>query len=941
MLVRPALAVASSFALAALAACAGFAACASSAQHGGSSPPAIRSERPSPRRVTHDVPSRIVVVPASDGARIVGQDSEGAVFATAGGYRIRVGTRTERAREALAETIEFAIPRGVEWRFFTATCAYDAPTFLGALRRVDLPPGHVGHGVGRPVFVDEHGSLRGADGPMHRRVIDGAFSDDRRGVLVVEPGRAMITQDTGLHWTAVTSHDDAALGVVAEQDARWVIGAEAAVRIDRDGSATELPLERVPAPVEQMPMEVLRTVRASVDADPLAVLDTARGSGVTSSVREGERVWFSAASGSFVFDLARDSIVSVDPTGLPCVPTRWLSAGRTWVVCPPALGRVRVFARAANDRFEPWLSVDSNTTWGPRADGCVASDDGEHIACPGTCADERGDAGAVARFEHPMCSRSGVRPPRTSDTGGDVWIGLDGERPIRIAHAEGSRAAVVANGPGELRAIAGLAPAAAEFERVARAEVGPGSRARWIAPDPDAPSDAPAWVIASGPIDGTMHVSPSFGGSTPPTLGEPQHVLALRSDGTIAQTDDDGEHWQWLHAADSWVERWLAPSARAAIPRGPACAGAVCTLRPGVIRFGFGPPQRSSVGAEDLPPDDVHTATPQRFTCEPTGSALALHVWDAVRLPDRVLNTFESPAGVLDVEERRLPRAEDGVRVTVRWRGLADRSHDIAGAARSAAFARLFAPDTTSWRLIDGRAQEAWMLRCSVPPGAREQRCDLLLGSSRGLQVVSSMGIADLVTVADRGRFVALASEPGGQHSDARVGSSRAGSVARGRFVVWNERLRTATVTPVAFGTSVRPSVGVYIRDGDSGTARLHPDGRIVLSPSDPRIDPIIVTVSHGPCGASVSGRVALSVEGDLRGALAGGTAVHGSADFALDGDRACLRSIRGVVQDLRGRDHWLSATAGADGIVGTAHLEVGALPIRCSWPAATAPRAP
>ncbi len=457
------------------------------------------------------------------------------------GQAVRVGSRS------FAGSSVYPIPKGNGWRFVTAQGIWDADTFLGPPRLVAWSTrSRVGVGTGRLVEIEE-GVIVGASLP-EMVVIDAAFSDETRGVAIVEPGVALLTRDGGATWTPTRGMPDAMRGVVATVDRRWVFGERQALSIAPDGSATLVPVAAVPriTSVEEQPRE-LRDLRfgpvsATMTAQRLGIerfmafADAARRRVVAERAPPG-----GGPRDLVEYDLVEERLVAELRPPEFCDHPGLVLGDALHLLCDRGGEGATLYRRGTSGGWEPRITV-APCGAPPR---CVASPDGERVACTGRCdASERCGAGLT------LCERdaSGAHAARSVGDAADRWepVGYDGDT---LVLADARRALRHA------RVIVGASP--------------PRPLVRGL--DPESP-----WVIERrlfgrdgrvrmqlGRLDGSQReVWEGFAGeafealTTPPSLRveDGTNVALCTGEGDLVAVARDGVPWVRVRGRSAWVE---------------------------------------------------------------------------------------------------------------------------------------------------------------------------------------------------------------------------------------------------------------------------------------------------------------------------------------------------------------------------------------------------
>lgn len=490
-----------------------------------------------------------------------------------------------RPAEAEGDVVRFAVgafrerevdplPAPDGWRFVAGGGVWSSAGFLGPYRFVAGVEGaFAGRGVGRPTFV-RGGAAEGLTLPS--AVIDVAFSDGARGVAIVEPGVALITQD-GARWRPVTGLGEPPLSVLALADARWVLGATRSLRIDPAGAARRGALDDTPGPVED-PDDLPRRLVEPPPSDwyPLAFLDDTRRRVLAAQrgpAPDAPRVFVADVEGVlrrralddtrrwvpqalrdavpeparyFVYDLAEGRALDDVEPPRGCGSPQFFGAGRLFVTCASE-GGATLHERGDDGAWWERLAV----RWCARPSDddtlarCYVSATGERVACEGRCAE--GDAcGPGAN----VCERVGTEAPRWRGAGSiaDPWrvAGYDGEelvladqrrflRHARAVRGDGAEVPLATNPGLDDRRIVLPFPSIGRDGRmriVARV-IGTGLREVW-----------------EGRVGGAFEVR-----AMPPwatTVTETAAVQPCGDDGELLAIAEDGTPWVSTHAERAW-----------------------------------------------------------------------------------------------------------------------------------------------------------------------------------------------------------------------------------------------------------------------------------------------------------------------------------------------------------------------------------------------------
>ena len=355
------------------------------------------------------------------------------------GDAVRVGSRRFEGGSV------YPIPKGRGWRFVTPTGLWDADTFLAPPRLVAWGTGgRIGVGTGRLVQVD-HGAIVGASLP-DLIVVDAAFSDDTRGVAIVEPGVVLLTRDGGATWAPTgRMPGEVPRGVVATESRRWAFGERQALSIAPDGTTALVPVTAVPRIVA--PTEALRALRdgAVRQARREVTLGIEHFVGFADPVRRGVIVERSPPDGGrpelVEYDLVDERVVGVLSTPEFCNRPDLVLGDVLHVLCDRGGEGITLYRRGAGSAWEPRMQVAS-CGGAPR---CVVSPDGARIACTGRC-----DPAEHCGVGLTLCERdaSGARATRSVGASADGWelAGYDGDALILVDSRRALRHARVVRG---------------------------------------------------------------------------------------------------------------------------------------------------------------------------------------------------------------------------------------------------------------------------------------------------------------------------------------------------------------------------------------------------------------------------------------------------------------------------------------------------------------
>ena len=344
----------------------------------------------------------------------VAPDGTRRMFYVSGRFEAR-GDVFEAAEDLCPDGLHTAVNLGGGWRFFSPHGAWEAPSFLGPLRRVGwFSEAWVGIGTGPLVAVSE-GRLEGVEVAPGYAFIDAAFANDRQGVAVVEPGELIATEDGGARWRRVPTGDELPTHVDAIHARRWHALSGMVYRLDgarRDGRG-----ERFRAPARPTDEDIERIEehpnRTLYGTEALALVGTDRRHALVASNLDA----------LLDLDLATGELTPAPAA--PCAPDEWISAGSGLVVCRGEDGRVTVYARGET-RWDERLTMHA---CGPVR--CAASADGEVVGCTGRCDEDAPCPAAMV-----VCERRGASPTREVTVGDTSarwnFLGYDGHERVLV-----------------------------------------------------------------------------------------------------------------------------------------------------------------------------------------------------------------------------------------------------------------------------------------------------------------------------------------------------------------------------------------------------------------------------------------------------------------------------------------------------------------------------
>lgn len=315
---------------------------------------------------------------------------------------IRIGSAQSTSQTFLA-----VLPRGPGWRLIRRGRVDDVSDFLAPLPEVDPTiDDRIGRGAGRVVRLRE-GAAVGLSLPLPgHRCLDAAFSDDRRGVAVMEPGRAFRTEDGGARWVELRSglYSDA----VAIAGHRWVLGRDGCLALDDAANVSPVDCRVVDAYLPHPTFEVDGAgYRAPSPPDVLRPATPEQLPVDHALMLDEHLALLGTPEGIVEFDLRTGMARRRADPPLPCV------AGETAERLVHQLPAVRCESPESEGKHrftlwrhdgDRWLQVMSGRSyWGNK---CHLREDGGAAVCGGAC-------GADPTQTADNCVREGVAHART------------------------------------------------------------------------------------------------------------------------------------------------------------------------------------------------------------------------------------------------------------------------------------------------------------------------------------------------------------------------------------------------------------------------------------------------------------------------------------------------------------------------------------------------
>ena len=873
--------------------------------------------RPALAAAARIVPSRILRRSATGSARVAETGSDGAVRIVAGGQRIeRRRDGVQLATETFAEPVLAALRSARGWRFITAHDAFDAPDFLGALTIVRTArEGRFGLGAGRPVSITA-GRADVPALPSPGFVLDAAFGDDQRGVLIVEPGNAFTTEDGGRTWRPVALANDAGIAVIANDEARWVIGGETALEIARDGAAHEISLERVPR---------LRDSNASADENARALAmqrDVASwlAHAATHGAFDGARIVGSNGNRDFEFDLATDALTEGAAHTMPCEPSAMFHLDRLYAQCASE-SRVQLLERTPSGAWIERIDANTHVT-----SGCIVDADGEHAACRGRCAGDTATADPSA-----VCQHDRETAARTVEAPEGELLGFDRDVPIVLADGNRLDTLVVARGTDPPRPLAGSVESAdVRISRIRPLHLGADDRVRAAAQL----GPTGLFGIVEGRLSGTFvfHPAPDAAGEV--HLGPVGHAIT-QVPPTWLQTIDEGLHWSALESfagISDAAAQMLVAAADEPGEHALSCGEAGCTLGANVARLGWGPPNvsRYSARGSSISSSEPIDSAPA-WRCESVGATLRMPLLTSEPLAGESVFTDASDAGTLVIRERPATRAQHGIRVQAQWT-LSSAAARTAPVRASFTLERYFSPGTAStrWSIVALRPRLAVVVRCGAGPAGIAPGCDViaLVPGTAVAHVLGTIPAGELRIARSADALAVLTALDDSIPAAVPLPGGEPASIERLAVSIHDAE---AQISPVAIGRDRSTAAGPYVLGTEAGIVRQRPDGSVLIEPLNEPSRVLAPRVTVEICGADAQGEFVLPAAGALAIRDSGSRDLELTARYGLAGDTLCLRAIDGAIVQL-GRAGWITAQPGIDGIVGTARLREGIAPVRCQF---------
>ncbi|MEZ4410138.1 MAG: hypothetical protein R3A52_27225 [Polyangiales bacterium] len=468
------------------------------------------------------------------------------------------------------------------WRFVSPEAVWDADEFTATPRFVaHARRGRFGRGAGRVVEVDE-GRAEGLSLPPGV-VLDVAFSDDHRGIALMEPGVVLLTDDGGAAWNLATDLTDAVHQVVADDSHRWAVGRSRSFAFD---GVVAAPVDTADVPALQGLRET-DPVIASLEATQTAAW---RAISFTDDRRRNVLLWSTWRDRSprlAEYDLVEGRFVSAVLPPEDCRVSRYFGADRLYAECERGESTT-LYARGADGRWSGRLTVRR----GEAPARCFVSASGRRVACVGHCAATRDRPVGLA-----VCERDASNRERQRAVGGltEPWqsVGYEGESLVFIERRRSAQRARVIRGDGPARALT-TSPEAERWviEEVAP-RVGRDGRLRLVVRDVGAerravvegrvgerfdPRPATPWSAEDGARserlcspegdsvalapDGTPWVSTATQRAWRPFVSREGHAYLRRF--PFSRVDGFGPHcdevsWTWGLTVVGWGEATLAP----------------------------------------------------------------------------------------------------------------------------------------------------------------------------------------------------------------------------------------------------------------------------------------------------------------------------------------------------------------------------------------------
>ncbi|MEZ4408534.1 MAG: hypothetical protein R3A52_18975 [Polyangiales bacterium] len=742
-----------------------------------------------------------------------------------------------------------ALRRGEGWRFLSGASAWDADTFVAPLRfAARARRGRLGDGAGRVVEIYD-GRVEGLSLPTGV-VIDIAFSDDLRGVALMEPGSLLVTSDGGERWDLVSGGRDA-VRVAADHQRRWAMGDSRAYVIEgleavavpgRDAASASFP--SIPAARDAAAASVQRSTAwrslTFVDARRRTVL-------LTSRTINGRDLYA-------VYDLAEGRVIGELSPPTDCASPEFFFAGRLYVTCAGE----RSLSLHESDDFGRWSSRLTTRSCASRP-RCAASADGRRVACEGRCLGVGACSASLS-----VCERESRAAPRERVVGApaEPWrlAGYEGDAPLFVEHrrfarrarflrGDGAASPLLANPEREGWVIVGDAPRVGSDGEVRLVVREFGSNTERIlsgrAGERFAVLDAPPWV---GP-------------------GEATSQRLCSADGDALAVAPDGTPWLSTRAQPAW-HPFVSPRGDAYLrgrhlPR-PADPGATPTCDAtswqwAISVVGWGEPTLAP--EVEVSPESPSAAPTSVLSCESTNGAQTFH--------DEVVLRWG----------RSWVRSALGIHVTARSREGYDRTTEFVGVPEDRHETRSLIDATTqsaSLLVLTDSASTLFALSPRAPPVARWVFPAIAFWASSAPPFVARDGasIAALLLMSPDERGVAR------------------------HWLLSHTARHPMTFESAPFAAATSGWLGVYAMGGDTGTLRLLADGTALASHLGARPRVIARGTRFGPCPPDARGDFVLRgpiivaddpLPGESR------TTFPQEASFVrmqLSGDALCVRAV-------------------------------------------------
>jgi hypothetical protein len=283
---------------------------------------------------------------------------------------------------------------GGRWHFLGRVAREESTSFLGDTTTVaSVTSGVLGLGTGRVVAVRD-GRAEGAEMPAGW-ILDAAFGDDLRGLALRMGGEVWRTDDGGARWSPVDLSGDVGIEVYARDGERRVRGAAGCFEVG-------------PVDVRTVPCDglaALPAISASERAFLLAALPPWR---VLGPADDEGAVWLTLRASDAAMpttvrdDPASDHLDLEHPMELPCARPSTFVSGKVFLRCDERHGTA-LYLLNAGGAWRPHLQARRCSA----QPTCVASGDGERLACEGACVDDGACDGGS------LCERVGTAPAVT------------------------------------------------------------------------------------------------------------------------------------------------------------------------------------------------------------------------------------------------------------------------------------------------------------------------------------------------------------------------------------------------------------------------------------------------------------------------------------------------------------------------------------------------